>query len=117
MSNIKTFYDERNNNFFTLINNNDYTEEEIKNAFAQSLKEVRSYSGLSLKAVSEKTGIPLATISAYENGTRIPSFILAMKITAFFGATIEDFVYNGLNETIENYPDILTLYDFSRGKL
>ncbi len=117
MNTFKTYYDDRNNEFLTFINNSDYTEEEIKNAFAKSLKEVRSHSGLSLKTVSEKTNIPLATISAYENGTRIPSFILAMKLAGFFGATIEDFVYNGLNENIENYPDLLTLYDYSRGKV
>lgn len=114
---IETIYDERNNSYLNLINNNDYTEEELKNAFAKSLKEIRVYSELSQKVVSEKTNIPLATISAYENGTRTPSFIFAMKIAAFFGATIESFILNGLGENLNGYPDIFTLYDHSRGKL
>lgn len=117
MDTIKTYYDERNETYLNLINSNDYTEEELKNAFAKSLREVRIYSGLSQKSVSEKTNIPLATISAYENGTRTPSFILAMKLAAFFGATVNDFVFYGVNEEMGNYPDIFTLYDISRGNL
>ena len=114
---IKTYYDERNEVFLNLINNNHYTEEELKNAFAKSLREIRVYSELSQKAVSEQTNIPLATISAYENGTRTPSFIFAMKLAGFFGATIGDFIISGLDEDLNGYPDIFALYDFSRGKL
>ena len=115
MDTIKIYYDERNETYLNLINSNDYSEEDIKNAFSKSLREVRTHSGLSLKVVSEKTNIPLATISAYENGTRTPSFIFAMKLTAFFGATVEDFIIYGLNEELNGFPDIFTLYDISRG--
>lgn len=101
----------------TFANSNKiYEEKEIKTAFAKSLKEIRAYAKLSLKTVAEAIKIPVATISAYENGTRIPSFFFAMKIAAFYGSTIEDFVLNGLDETIECGGDIFTKYDFSRGE-
>ncbi len=110
---MDTYFNIKNGEMIIFADSNKvYEEEEIKDAFAKSLKEIRAYAKLSLKEVATATKIPIATISAYENGTRIPSFLFAMKIASFFGSTIEDFVLNGLTENIETGGDIYAKYDF-----
>lgn len=112
---MDTLFDLKDNEFIAIGKKQAYSEEDIKTAFMKSLKEIREYANLSLKELSLKTQIPIATLSAYENGTRTPSFIFAIKICAFFGSTLESFILNGLNESTE-YGDIFTHYDYSRGK-
>ena len=84
-----------------------FGEKEVEEAFSKSLLELRKYCGLSLVALSRKTGIPNQTLSAYENAKRMPSIFQAMKITAYFSLTIEEFVLCGLEPSC----DIVELYE------
>ena len=113
---METYFDIKDGDLVAFAGKKVYTEEEIKHSFAKALRDIRQYSELSLKTISEKTKIPLATISAYENETRIPSFITAMRLAAFFGSNLEDFLIHGLNAENE-YADIFARYDFSRGNI
>lgn len=73
-----------------------YTDKEVKEAFADSLKEMRAYCKVSLIKLAEDIDIPNQSLSAYENCTRVPSFLQALKIATYFGLTVEDFVLCGL---------------------
>ena len=72
-------------------------EDEIAKAFSKSLCEIRQASGLSLVQLGKEIDMPNQTLSAYERGVRIPSFLQALRITSFFGYTIEDFILSGLD--------------------
>jgi len=113
---METYFNIKDGNFLLINRDNAYEENELKKAFAKSLREIREYSHLSLKQLSEGIKIPVPTLSAYENETRVPSFILAMKIASFFGSNLEDFILNGLDD-INGEADIFTKYDYSRGFL
>ena len=58
---------------------NTYTDEEILNAFAFSLRRIRANKNLSLVQLSKMTGIPHQTLSAYERNFRIPTILQALK--------------------------------------
>lgn len=100
----------------TIENGHVYDESEIQKAFYRSLRELREYAELTLRKLSELTKIPLATLSAYENETRVPALTNAMKICAFFNCTITDFIKNGLDIS-DGELDIFTKYDMSRNHL
>lgn len=104
--------------FFYLENRLKYTNEQSteksideKQAFAffaENLRELRLHCKLSLVELSNLTEIPNQTLSSYENKTHIPSMLQALKISAFFGLTVEEFILCGMDE----YPyDIIELYE------
>ena len=72
--------------------------------FAENLRELREYCKLSLVQLSVLVDIPNQTISSYENKTHTPSMVQAMKIAAFFGLTVEEFILCG----IDSYPYDIT---------
>lgn len=83
-------------------------EKQILSIFADNLRELRTYCKLSLTALSALIDVPNQTLSSYENKTHTPSVIQAIKIAAFFGLTVEEFILCGL----DNYPyDITELYE------
>lgn len=76
--------------------------------FAENLRELRTHCNLSLVRLAEELDIPNQTLSSYENKTHIPSLIQALKISAYFGLTVEEFILCGLDD----YPyDITELYE------
>jgi len=82
--------------------------------FADNLRELRNYCHLSLNALAELVDIPNQTISSYENKTHTPSMIQAMKLTSYFGLTVEEFILCGL----DSYPyDITELYEKRKKEL
>lgn len=98
------------NNAFQLEMNDQkqYSDEQILFAFCDSLKELRKYCNLSLMKLSENVGIPNQTLSSYEIKTRTPSILQAIKITPYFGLTVEEFILCGL----EKLPyDVTELYE------
>lgn len=104
-------FNDKTQKVITMIGYEVYEEDELQNAFSKALKDIREYSEFSLKELSRLTGMPIATISAYENGTRVPSFIQAVKLCAFFGSKIEDFLAYGVGETQAYEEDIFTNFD------
>ena len=91
-----------------------FSEEQILSSFSESFKELRKYCNLSLMKLSENIGIPNQTLSSYETKTRTPSMIQAIKITAYFGLTVEEFILCGL----EKLPyDITELYEKRKKEL
>lgn len=86
--------------FFTrLVDENgeefEVTEEEMENAFACCLKELRKYKGYTLKQVAEGTGIPIPTVARYESGENVPSVIQAFKFSYFYRLDINDMFLAG----------------------
>lgn len=84
-----------------------FSEKDIGEAFAKSLREIRKAAGLTLVQLGEIIGMPNQTLSAYERNIRIPSISQALNITAYFGFTIEDFITSGLGlrnlDIVEEY--------------
>lgn len=87
----------------------EYTEEEIGQAFGHTLKLLREYEDLSLKALSKEIDIPFQTINRYENGVNIPTITQAIKIADYFHMSIELFVIFGLT-SIHEHIDVLPYY-------
>ena len=71
------------------------SEEQVKIAFANCLKELRRYKGYTLKQVADGTGIPIATVQRYESGENIPSVVQAFKFSNFYKIDINDMFLAG----------------------
>lgn len=86
--------------------------EELKE-FAKRLKEIRNEMKLSQKELAEKVGITAASLSAYEQNQKNPSFTTVMKIAEICGVSLdwlcgkaEKRTYN----TINTYGDIFQMF-------
>ena len=60
-------------------------------------KRVRKRRSLTLKQVSEVTGIPLTTISQYENGERKPKRETLEKLSNYYGVDPKILLFRGRN--------------------
>jgi len=98
-----------------LISTN-YEYNQIKGAFAKSLKTLRLYVGFSLVDLEKLTGINNPSLSRYENGKVEPSLTQAVIIAENFQLTVEDFILFGLGLKPEN-TDCLDIIDYFNQKL
>lgn len=53
------------------------------------LKPAREAAGLTQAALAERVGVSRKTINTVENGIYIPSTLLALKLAAALGTTVE----------------------------
>lgn len=58
-------------------------------------KRVRESRGLTIKQVSEATGIPQSTMSQYENGKRKPKREALEKLSDYYGVDQKILIYRG----------------------
>lgn len=96
------------NKFFSEYSIYDLDDNETQAAFAESLKELRNYCDLSISKLSKILNIPNQTLSSYKNKLRTPSITQAIKITAYFGLTVEEFILCGFDKLPQ---DIAELYE------
>ena len=54
------------------------------------IEEIRNAKGIRQEELAKLTGVSRQTISSLENGRYNPSILLAHKIAAYFGMTIEE---------------------------
>ena len=54
------------------------------------IEEIRNAKGIRQEELAKKLGVSRQTISSLENGRYNPSILLAHKIAALFGMTIEE---------------------------
>ena len=54
------------------------------------IEEIRNAKGIRQDELAKLTGVSRQTISSLENGRYNPSILLAHKIAAYFGLTIEE---------------------------
>ncbi len=60
------------------------------------IEELRDQRGIRQEELAKRMGVSRQTISSLENGRYNPSILLAHKIAAFFGLTIEEvFLFEG----------------------
>lgn len=55
-----------------------------------NLEELRKAAGLTQQELSESAEVSRKSINAIENGVYIPSTVLALKIAATLGSSVED---------------------------
>lgn len=56
------------------------------------MRELRKAMGLTQKELAEKVGMTLAAVNRYENGVRVPSVNIAVRIAHALGCTVEELV-------------------------
>ncbi len=93
-----------------------YEYNQIKRAFAKSLKTLRLYVGFSLVDLEKLTGINNPSLSRYENGKVEPSLTQAIIIAENFQLTVEDFVLFGLGLKPEN-TECIDIVDYFNQRL
>ncbi|MDB4668588.1 helix-turn-helix transcriptional regulator [bacterium] len=57
---------------------------------SNNLEEIRRYSGLTQKELSESAEVSRKSINAIENGIYVPSTVLALKIARTLNCSVED---------------------------
>ena len=62
----------------------------VGNIFGKRLKELRMEKGLSQRALGEIFGVCNQTISFWETGSREPDLDHLLKISRFFGVSVDD---------------------------
>lgn len=71
----------------------------MKNTFVERLKELRIEDGLSQAELAYKTGLSQSAISAWEQGSRVPSAEAIIVLAKFFHIT-SDYLL-GLSDKID----------------
>ena len=66
----------------------------MKIILGQRLRELREAKGLTQKQLAEKLGVLERTISYWESGKRECDFDTLIKISKYFGSTIDDLLLN-----------------------
>lgn len=56
------------------------------------IRELRHEKGLTMKQVAIKAGVSEAAISLYERGLRKPTIVVAFKIAAALGVTVDELI-------------------------
>ena len=88
----------------------------IKKAFGKSLKELRKHCNITQQALAEEVLIANQSISVYERGESAPTIAQALRITHYFGLTIDDFIIYGLGAqkafNFDDFEDITAKYDY-----
>lgn len=72
------------------------------------LRELRAEAGLSQKALSERSGVPQPTISAYEQGGITPTWPAVVRLADALGVTPAAFLARPRVDTVNQDDDGLT---------
>lgn len=90
----KMLYDDVTDSLRALPFNSDkMTDEEILREFRCRLKHIMHIRCINQKELSERTGIPEATISRYITGENIPSFLKVEKIARVLNCSLDELRY------------------------
>lgn len=74
-------------------------KEEWAKYFRHNLKSTIRESGLSIKELSDRSGLSTSSISRYLNGQSIPSFNAIINLSIALNCDLDDFAY--IDELIE----------------
>ena len=95
-----------------------FDEEDMMKAFADTLKEMRTTAKLSSAEMAKYLGIAQSTLSTYETNARTPLLPQAIRICAFFGCSIEDFIAHGLDigayDIVDKFCERMNFIQFLR---
>jgi len=61
--------------------------------FSQNLKAIREQAGIKIKHISDETGLNRETIYDWESGKRTPNLTSLVKLSKFFGVTLDQLVF------------------------
>jgi len=75
---------------------------------AERLKTLRKRTGMSQQEIAEKIGIEQNSYGRYEQGSRIPTTDIIVKIAQAFGVTVEEIYGNKPSEAVINKKIITT---------
>ncbi len=77
--------------------------------FAETLKRLRTDSGLSLRELSAAVGISHNNLSCYENGVVAPTLEMVVKLSRYFDLPVDSFVYGESLTSGINDPELRSL--------
>lgn len=86
---------------------------------SEQIRKLRESKKMTLAVMAERLGVTTSAISAYENGTRNPSFDVLVKIARIFNVTVDNLLYtdkdlidvSGLTvQQRENIQDMIITY-------
>lgn len=64
----------------------------------KTIRELRKEKGVTLKQLGEVIGVAESTMSLYETGKRTPDFETLLKISEYFGVTVDYLLGNKIQE-------------------
>lgn len=64
----------------------------MNNAIAETMRELRQKKGVSQEKLADAIDSHQVYISEIENGKKIPSLPILLKVAAFFGISLSEFV-------------------------
>lgn len=59
--------------------------------FGEKLRELRKAAGMTIRELSDRSGVPESTLYQYASGRRVPSFPIAVAIAKALGADANAF--------------------------
>lgn len=89
----------------------------MENKFGENVKYIRSESDITQKEFANIIGVSAATVSAYEQGEKIPNLSVAMKIAKKFNVSLDWLcgLSDKENQTISDVKDAAkTLFDIGK---
>lgn len=96
----------------------DISDETMRMAFGRSLKRLREHTNTTQKALATATSVPSQSISVYERGETAPTITQAIRITNYFGLTIDDFILFGLDikgiDVDDEFKNIIHKYEYGQ---
>lgn len=86
------------------------------------LREIRHRAGLTMKELADRIGCSESAVSQYETGKRQPDYETLLKISDYFGVSVDDILGNGkadqeterLLEQLKR-PELRELIDIASG--
>ena len=77
--------------------------------FAETVKKLRTESGLSLRELSAAVGISHNNLSCYENGVVAPTLEMVVKLAKYFDLPVDSFVYGDTLRSDIKDPELRSL--------
>lgn len=65
-------------------------DNQLRITFAANMRTRRIFSGITQKEFAERSGVALGSVSAYENGLKIPPADMAVRIAKALNTTLDE---------------------------
>ena len=81
------------------------------NEFARALKDARACAGMTQKDLAQKIGVTTNCVSMYENARRMPSILMASRMSSALDVKMDDIVPHADLQDDEADENQTSIYD------